>query len=606
MNLFKLFGEIAVNSTVADETIDNTMKKVEGLRGSLQDVETQSESTGKGFGKGSALNAGAVALGNMYSKFMGFTANIGKRLVKTGFGFDASMEAYRNQFEALLNDAGKAEKLVADLQTLAKVSPLGMEGLANNAVSLLNTGIELAEIIPMLETLGNLSLGDTNKMGSVVRAYTQILSKGQLMAQEMYQLGDAGVPIREIMTLYGGERYADGSWYESKMTDKKYKIPAEDMAKAFQAATAEGGKWHDYMFKMMDTWNGQVDRFGEEGKETVGALMNPFFEMAKSEALPRMSESLGIFGTWISKNQGTLEKMADTVGGLVAGGFDKMLDVFKWVTENGEAVGVGLGVIAAGLAAGAIAAHPYAAAVVAVAAGLAWLYSAIEEPPPNAFSAYTEDEIALLQQYHDACKAAQQAREEYNSAEGFDKAAKWEAVERANANVNDAFSRIDMQANGNEMLRTYNEWIAANEGAFALDIPASLKDGTENAIQSEINGMTLEGVVKLYADTSALPDAVYAIASGKGVSTNWNAEGAIFSEPTIFNTRLGLQGVGEAGAEAVAPISKLQQYVSDAVRGVVGGMQFNVVLDSGVLVGQLAPKLDAQLGTIASRKGRGN
>ena len=85
----------------------------------------------------------------------------------------------------------------------------------------------------------------------------------------------------------------------------------------------------------------------------------------------------------------------------------------------------------------------------------------------------------------------------------------------------------------------------------------------------------------------------------------WNAEGAIFSKPTIFNTRLGLQGVGEAGAEAVAPIDKLQQYVSDAVRDTVGGMNFNIVLDSGALVGQLAPRMDQQLGSIASRKGRG-
>lgn len=85
-----------------------------------------------------------------------------------------------------------------------------------------------------------------------------------------------------------------------------------------------------------------------------------------------------------------------------------------------------------------------------------------------------------------------------------------------------------------------------------------------------------------------------------------NAEGAIFSKPTIFDTRLGYQMVGEAGAEAVAPISKLQSYVSDAVRSTVGGMQFNVVLDTGVLVGQLAPGLDAQLGTISSRRGRGN
>jgi hypothetical protein len=44
--------------------------------------------------------------------------------------------------------------------------------------------------------------------------------------------------------------------------------------------------------------------------------------------------------------------------------------------------------------------------------------------------------------------------------------------------------------------------------------------------------------------------------------------------------------------------------ISSAVRNAVSGLQ--IVLDSGVLVGQLAPKMDAQFGTLASRKGRGN
>lgn len=45
----------------------------------------------------------------------------------------------------------------------------------------------------------------------------------------------------------------------------------------------------------------------------------------------------------------------------------------------------------------------------------------------------------------------------------------------------------------------------------------------------------------------------------------WHAEGGIFNKPTIFETAKGLHGVGEAGAEAITPISKLQQYVSAAV-----------------------------------------
>jgi hypothetical protein len=46
------------------------------------------------------------------------------------------------------------------------------------------------------------------------------------------------------------------------------------------------------------------------------------------------------------------------------------------------------------------------------------------------------------------------------------------------------------------------------------------------------------------------------------LNVKWNAEGAIFNRPTIFGTSAGYQGVGEAGAEAVMPIEKLQDMIN--------------------------------------------
>lgn len=39
------------------------------------------------------------------------------------------------------------------------------------------------------------------------------------------------------------------------------------------------------------------------------------------------------------------------------------------------------------------------------------------------------------------------------------------------------------------------------------------------------------------------------------LKVNWNAKGGIFDKPTIFNTARGLQGVGEAGSEAILPLN---------------------------------------------------
>lgn len=49
------------------------------------------------------------------------------------------------------------------------------------------------------------------------------------------------------------------------------------------------------------------------------------------------------------------------------------------------------------------------------------------------------------------------------------------------------------------------------------------------------------------------------------ISVQWNKMGGIFRRPTIFSTPAGLQGVGEAGAEAVLPIEKLKDFMNEVL-----------------------------------------
>lgn len=110
---------------------------------------------------------------------------------------------------------------------------------------------------------------------------------------------------------------------------------------------------------------------------------------------------------------------------------------------------------------------------------------------------------------------------------------------------------------------------------------------------------------------------------------NWYAKGGILTEPTLFslNPKTGRASVGgEAGDEAVAPIDTLLTYIRTAVgeqngdlagkldaliellqqyfSAMLDNMQRGIVLDSGALVGELAPAMDEALGEIYYRKGR--
>ena len=60
-----------------------------------------------------------------------------------------------------------------------------------------------------------------------------------------------------------------------------------------------------------------------------------------------------------------------------------------------------------------------------------------------------------------------------------------------------------------------------------------------------------------------------------GFDIQWHAAGAVFSAPTLLKSANGWHGVGEAGPEAIAPISTLQKYIADAVQTATGAIDID-------------------------------
>jgi hypothetical protein len=118
------------------------------------------------------------------------------------------------------------------------------------------------------------------------------------------------------------------------------------------------------------------------------------------------------------------------------------------------------------------------------------------------------------------------------------------------------------------------------------------------------------------------------------LSITWHADAMrnpmIMDKPTIFgyNPATGsLMGGGEAGSEVVSGTGTLLNLIQQAVRGensglaqrldriisllvqffpdVLAGLDQVMVLDDGTLVAKMAPAMDAALGKLAIRKGRG-
>jgi len=64
------------------------------------------------------------------------------------------------------------------------------------------------------------------------------------------------------------------------------------------------------------------------------------------------------------------------------------------------------------------------------------------------------------------------------------------------------------------------------------------------------------------------------------LAIEWYKDGGIFTKPTIFNTPFGMKGVGEAGAEAVLPIDRLEGYIAGAIEKTMQVADVQALADS--------------------------
>ena len=142
-------------------------------------------------------------------------------------------------------------------------------------------------------------------------------------------------------------------------------------------------------------------------------------------------------------------------------------------------------------------------------------------------------------------------------------------------------------------------------------VPVEVSEDSESNMQGQVDSMNLEGEVTLYPDTSNL-NMYYGGTFSGGRGGGWTAE----------SKAVGLDNVPYDGfyahlhkGEAILNKVQADQWRggnSGKVEALLGqvvtllSQQKNIVLDSGVMVGQLAPAMDTRLGTIGNRKGRGN
>jgi tape measure domain-containing protein len=179
----------------------------------------------------------------------------------------AEAEVARAAFSTLLMDVDKGAKLFSELEKFAARTSFSVQSAGEAATMLLAKGVGETDIIPTMQLLGDLAMGNSEKLGFLAKAYTDVQAKGKLMAQEQNQFAENGINLFELLAKTTGKNTA-----ELMAMREAGQISFGMVQKALISATAEGGKFYGALEKANATFTGQWNSL-IEGVQTLGRML---------------------------------------------------------------------------------------------------------------------------------------------------------------------------------------------------------------------------------------------------------------------------------------------------------------------------------------------
>lgn len=250
--------------------------------------------------------------------FMGFDAVtnlIGKasQAFQSMVGSSLDFEQQQANMRTLLNgDAEATDNLIGKIREYGKATVYDLSGLIEAQKTMMAFGLDAEYAFGKLKNIGDIALGDKQKMQSLALAFSQMSSTGKLMGQDLLQMINAGFNPLEVISQKTGKSIA-----ELKEEMGKGAISAEQVAQAFEWATEEGGRFYQGAETAAQTTAGKIAKV----KDQIDDLKISLFEW--SHGATAWIAEMGNFIVPISQAYPLLQTMAKGV-----------VNAIKWCGTN--------------------------------------------------------------------------------------------------------------------------------------------------------------------------------------------------------------------------------------------------------------------------------
>ena len=245
-----------------------------------------------------------VAAGNMIADFAKKAASELGKVVQSGVDYNASMESYLTNFKVMLGNEELAAAKISELRKMAASTPFALSDLTEGTQTLLQFGIAADDTTDVLKQLGDISLGNADKLQTLVRAYGKMSSAHKVTLENVNMMIDAGFnPLNQICEATG-ESMSD---LYKRISDGR--VSFEELQYAVQAATSEGGQFYNGMLEASQTFSGRMSTLKDNVAALTGELTSGLFA-ALGDLVVKLNEVVTSFLDSDEK----MAQLKDTIG----------------------------------------------------------------------------------------------------------------------------------------------------------------------------------------------------------------------------------------------------------------------------------------------------
>jgi tape measure domain-containing protein len=271
-------SDVTVQIAAKDINLESTLKGIQNdLKGLATGAKSSTAIADKSFASlaksGAAIGVGiAASMGAIKAAFAALEGTL------SGFGKAINLAADWQQmevsFNTLIGNSKLAKGFLEDLKSFAATTPFSIAGLGDASKTLLAFGQSSSEVIPTLKMLGDVAMGNEERLQSLARAFGKVQSQGKLTGEELNMMIDAGFnPLKEISEMTGK------SIAELRKDMEKGAISADMVTEAFKRATSEGGQFFGMTAAQGKTFNGVMSTMKDAIDEAFRKLGSPIIDV---------------------------------------------------------------------------------------------------------------------------------------------------------------------------------------------------------------------------------------------------------------------------------------------------------------------------------------